>query len=120
MLSDDRDHDVPSEEPALPEKKEEEESEGLFPFRLPALERVEDFLAAFWDWQTRQVSRAMSSGECLPRALVWRPYAGMGNRAYQIAPAVNFAALTSRVFVMVRTSGEDGLGMAGMSWTLKF
>ena len=75
---------------------------GLRPFLLNLTDHSPEelLLSLYWNWQTQVVRQALNSGGCIPRALVWRPYAGLGNRAQQITSAVSFAALTNRVFVV--------------------
>ena len=62
----------------------------------------EVFLESFWQWQRSVVHQARTRDtlNCIPRALVWRPFAGLGNRLQQYTRAVNYAALTNRVFVV--------------------
>ena len=61
-------------------------------------EQDEERLAvAFFAWQRDRMQEVLLSGRyCVPRAVIWRSYAGIGNRVMQLASLVHFAALTSR------------------------
>lgn len=64
------------------------------------MQQVDVLVPTFFDWQSDMVCSVARNGGCLPRALVWRPDSGLGNRVQQFAAAVNYAALTSRVLLV--------------------